>query len=199
MSRSLEAGLTTLINSGHCEDHTVLTITLGDGTVLRFATASLVISGNTYLANLGESDALKMSLTQALDRMNLKAQNVDKALGQTILGIPTALEGASAMLGVAVKAQDGSGPLYYDDKMPGDLLAGEIDEQWVNLTFVGDLYAGQVIGELVSQIFPYQQDSQPTQTLRDPNDIGPIGPRPGGIDFDPWGPRRGRLPMPDLN
>lgn len=190
----LSADLLALINSGHAEDHTCVVITLGDGTILRFSTAALTIGADTFLANLGASDGLKMSLTVAIDRLGLKAQNVDTILGQQITSVSNALEGATAVLGIAFRKQDGSGPWYYDEKMPGDLLTGAVDETWVELPFVGDIYGAQVVGETVGSVFPYQ-DVIPIESRVDPNDI------PGGPLDDPdTMPRRGRgrIPMIDF-
>jgi hypothetical protein len=194
MSRNhLSAELLALINSGHAEDHTCVVITLGDATILRFSTAKLSVGADAFLGNLGPSDGLKMSLTVAIDRTGLKAQNVDKILGQQITSVSNALEGATAVLGIAFRNQDGSGPWYYDEKMPGDLLTGAVDEQWVEFSFVGDIYGAQVVGETVASVFPYQ-DATPIENLVDPNDLpgggddGDIGPRPG----------RGRLPIVDF-
>lgn len=191
MSRDhLDPDLLALINSGHAEDHTCVVITLGDGaTILRFSTAELTVGGNTFLAKLGPSDGLTMSLTNAMDRMSLKAQNVDKLLGQQITSLSSALEGATAVLGIAFRDQDASGPWYYDEKMPGDLLTGAVDEQWVELPFVGDIYGAQVAGETVASVFPYQ-DVTPIEIRFNPNDL----PNPNDPDEDP---RRtgGRIPI----
>lgn len=188
MPRTLDPALQTLIDSGHCEDHTTLVLTLGNGTVLRFATAGMLIDGHTFLAELKDNDAFKMSLAQATDRTNLKAQNVDKVLGQTLLGIADALEGATAMLGIAFI--DDEGTIYHDDKMPGDVIAGAIDESEVQLRFVGDIYGAQVVGETVASVFPYESTPSSTVPDRDPDDIGPWRD-----PADDGGGRRGRLPL----
>lgn len=146
MPRVLDADFQALIDSGHAEDHTCVVITLGNGTPLKFSTAALTAGANTFLGNLGESEGLKMTLTVAIDRIGLKAQNVDKILGQQITSVSNALEGATAVLGIAFRNQDGSGPWYYDEKMPGDLMTGGVDEQWVELSFVADIYGAQVVG-----------------------------------------------------
>lgn len=198
MSRNhLSADLLALINSGHAEDHTCVVITLGDGTILRFSSAALTIGPDTFLPNLGASDGLKMSLTVAIDRMGLKAQNVDTILGQQITSVSNALEGATAVLGIAFRNADGSGPWYYDEKMPGDLLSGAVDEQWVEFSFVGDIYGAQVVGETVASVFPYQ-DVTPIENRRDPNDLPGDGGDPIGGDRMPGRGGRGRIPIADF-
>lgn len=180
MPRTLETELQTLIDSGHCEEHTTLVLTLGDATVLRLATAELLIDGHTFAGVLGESDALSMSLTRATDRASLKVQNVDTLLGQQLLGTADALEGATAMLGMAFISDDVT--VYHNDKMPGDMLTGAIDENEVELRFVGEIYGAQIVGESVSVVFPYEAPAAALlPNFTDPNDIphgDPIRPRP---------------------
>lgn len=190
MPRVLEPELEALIDSGHREDHTCVVITLGNATVLRFATAELEADGNVFIGNLGENDPLKMSLTIAIDRTSLKAQNVDQVLGQQLTSISNALEGATVMLAIAFQDQNREGPIYYDEKMPGDLMSGAVDEKWVDLPVVGELYAAQVVGETVSSVFPYQHDSVPAGSIVDPDDLRPI-PRNGGYTA-------GRMPILDV-
>lgn len=186
MPRTLDPAAQELIDGGHVDDHTAVVITLGTGTVLRFATAGFIYGGNTWLGVLEETGTFKMNNdVQAVDRAMLKVTNVDLAFGQEVTSASEALEGATAMLGYAFRAQDGSGPWYYDEKMPGDIVAGAVDENIVELSFIGDIYAGQIVGEIVSEVFPYQQESGARLRPSDPNDL----PVPDDI---PRGP--GRFP-----
>jgi hypothetical protein len=193
MARQLTALLQALIDTGHREDHTAIILTLGDGTVLRFATGNIQVGTDLYLGELAENDPLKMSLQPAQDGCTLKVQNVDKVFGQTLTSISNALDGATAMLGLAFKDKD-SGNTWFDPKMPGDIIAGEINETEVQLNFVGDIYAAQVVGETIASVFPYQTPpsalviSDPND-IRDPNDPFGIGPGhgrlPGHLGFLP--------------
>ena len=200
--RILDPALQALLDSGTCEDHTTLVITLGDGTVLRFATAELLIGGHTFLANLKPSDPLKMSLTSVIDSTVVRVQNVDKVFGQQLTGISNALDGATGMLGTAFIAADGT--IYHDDKMPGDIIAGLVDETVdppeCPIKFVGDIYAGNLVGDTIAAVFPWNT-APPTTITTDPNDIGPVGGGGGGFgggggdggDDDP-----GRIPVKKL-
>ena len=170
MSRVLDPELQALIDSGHCEDHTAVVITLGDGTtILRLATAEVNVDGDLFLANLKETEGLKMSLTRAYDRTKLSAQNVDKVLGQQLTGMTNSLEGATAMLG-HIFIDPRTGTVYYDEKLPGDILTGQVDEETVELSFVADIYGGMVVGDTVGSVFPYQ-DPTPAEDHIDPNDL----------------------------
>jgi hypothetical protein len=196
MPRTLSAGLQALIDSGQREDHTCVVITLGNGTVLHFATAELTAGGHFFIGNLGENDPLKMGLTVAVDRTNLKAQNVDKVLGRQLTGISNALEGATAMLAIAFQRQDRTGPIYYDEKMPCDVMTGAVDERWAELPVVGELYSAQVVGDTVSSAFPYQQDAAPTPIINNPDDL-PSVPTGSGSSGGPYR-TPGRVPIIDL-
>lgn len=199
MARELDPDLVTLINSGSCEDHTTLVLTLGDGvTVLRLATAELLIDGETFTAALKDSQGLKMSLDRVTDRIMLVVQNVDTVFGQLITASESALEGATGVLGIAFV--DGGGTVFYDEKLSGDVIAGAIDENEVELNFVADIYAALVVGETVASVFPYMA-TPPTEIVTDPNDLGPGGD-PGGDSFGGFGIGNGgginggRLPPP---
>jgi hypothetical protein len=190
MARVLDPDLQDLIDTGHYESHTAVVITLGDAgeTELHLATAEFSVGAQPFLAQLGENSPLKMSLTNATDRTGLKAQNVDGVIGQQLTGLPGALDGATAVLGMAFQDQQRLGPIFYDEKLPGDLLAGAVDKEWAEFAFVADIYGGQVVGETVSSVFPYQDNSRPIGSGPDPDDLPDRG--------DPDGPPgRGRIPI----
>ena len=197
MPRTLDPELQALINIGHVESHTAAKITLGDDTVLLFATGEFQIGDDLYLPELKEIEALKMSLTQAIDRAAIKVQNVTRVFGQQLTSATDLLDGATAMLGIAFRKQDGTGPWYFDEKMPGDLIAGQIDENEVPLNFVGETYGAQVVGETVASVFPYQQERTPFTNFTDPNDLVNPNPVSGGIGGGGGG-RHGRLEPTDF-
>src|SRR5882724_1461215 len=152
--RDLDPALQALLDSGTCEEHTTIVITLGDGTLLRFATAELLIDGHTFKANLKASDVLSMSLTKAIDSMVLRVQNVDMVFGQQLTGITNALNGATAMLGIVFI--DKLGNQYYDEKVPGDIIAGAVDETVdppeCPIMFVAEMYAGFINGDTIASL-----------------------------------------------
>lgn len=191
MSRVLDPELQALIDGGHCEDHTAIIITLGDDSVVHLATAAAVaeVDGEeeSFAAQLKESDGLQMSLTSESDNQQLRIQNVDKLFGQQLTSVSNALEGATAELGHIFRNPD-TGAVYYDPKMPGEVMSGAVTENAVDLPFVGDIYAAQVVTDPIAAVFPYQNppatgpnlDRDPDDT-RDPNDPSRM----------PW---KGRLP-----
>ena len=185
MARILDPDLQALIDSGHRADHAAVIITLGDATVLRFATGRQQVGADLYLGELGENDPLKMSLQPTQDGCTLKVQNVDKVFGQQIASADTALNGATAMLGLIFVDED-SGDAWFDPKMPGDIIAGEVSENEVQLNFIGDIYAAQVVGDTIASVFPYQSTpaafiAVDPNDIRDPNDPFDIGPRHGRL------------------
>ena len=190
MSRTLSAEAQALLNTGHIEGRTAVVITLGNGTVLRLSSAEFTIDGQLFTADLEETDALKMGLdTTAVDRTTLKIQNVDKLFGQQLTGASDALEGATAMLGFAFReANNPNAPWFYDEKMPGDIIAGAVDQNRVELKFLADIYGALVVGETVSSVFPYQQEKAIAPRV-DPNDL----PGGGGGEDGENPRRRGRL------
>lgn len=190
MPRVLDPDLQSLIDSGHCEDHTAIVITLGDGTIVHFATAETLVevegAEQTFAPQLRESDALQMSVNQALDNQQLRIQNVDMVFGQQLTSVSNALEGATAIL-VHLFRDPATSTVYYDEKMPGDVLAGAVAEESVELRFVGDIYAAQVVTDTIASVFPYQNPpATGPSVIRDPDDIR-------DPDLNPWR-WKGRLP-----
>jgi hypothetical protein len=195
--RELDPALQAIIDTGRYYRWTAITITLGDGvTVLRFARAEQTVGGNTFLGKLDTPTPLKLSLQgQVNDWMSTKAENLDLSLGQELLNVAGALDGATAMVGTLIQSKDG-GPVYYDPRVPCDVETGVIDRQWAELPLIAEMYNGLIVGETVASIFPYFQNVQ-SPALLDPNDIRPPGGGGPGGDLDP-GERPGRLPTIDL-
>jgi hypothetical protein len=188
MPRTLPVALQALIDSGHRKDHTALILTLASGVVLRFATATIQVGDDLFQGVLGQSDPLKTSLDATrMDGCTLKVQNVDMVLGRQLTSASTALDGATAILGVIFQNED-TGETWFDPKMPGDIIAGEVNENEVQLNFICDLYASQIAGVTISSVFPYQNAQLISRVaLPDRNDLG--DPNDTGD-----GHKRGRLP-----
>lgn len=192
MGRALDPDLQALIDGGHVESHTAARITLGDDTVVRFATGEFEVGEEFYSGEIDEMEPLKMSLTNAIDRTQIKIQNVTRVFGQQLTSAMDRLDGATAMLGIAFRNQNGVGPWYFDEKIPGDVLAGQIDENQVPLNFVGETYGAMIVGETVASVFPYQQERTPFSGFSDPNDL--VNPNPGGSGgFSGYDGDRGRI------
>lgn len=176
-------------------DHTAVIITLGDdeGTVLRFATAEIEVGEDVFQGLLGESDPLKLSLQPAQDGCTLKITNVNMVFGRQLTAASSALDGATAILGLII-VDKVTGEAWFDPKMPGDIIAGQVDENEVLINFVGEIYAAQVVGETIASVFPYQSTPATTGVVSgggDPNDL--LDPNRGGGGDDLIF-IRGRLP-----
>jgi hypothetical protein len=182
MPRTLDTDLQALIDTGHREDHTAVVLTLGDGTVLRFATGQQLVGSDLFVGELKENDPLKMNLTPQQDGCTLNVQNVDMVFGRQLTAALDKLDGATAVLGLIIVNPD-NGQAWFDPKMPGDIISAAIDENQVQLNFIGDIYIAQVVSETIASVFPYQTPPVASGIVAsDPNDIlngPPIGPSIG--------------------
>ncbi len=195
MPRELIPEIEAMIESGHCEDHTAVVITLGDGSPpLRFATAEQQVGSDVFLGKLRESQGLKMSLTAEFDQQIVEASNVDKVLGQQLTSVSNALEGATAKLGT-IFVDEATGDAFFDEKLPCDVFTGAVDENGSALELVADIYSPRIVGVTVASVFTWN-DRVPVESIQDPNDI-PRGPFDPHNPFDPW-QRDGRIPGYDL-
>lgn len=90
----------------------------------------------------------------------------------------------------------GGGDAYFDPKVPGDIVAGAVDENQVDLNFIGEIYSAQVVGETWAADFPFQNAPGSTAAppiilvgdpndLRDPNDPDGLRLIKGRLPDDP--------------
>jgi hypothetical protein len=179
------------------EDHTAVIITLGildeddEPIVLRLATGERQVGDDLFLGKLRENDPLKLSLLPAQDGCTLKVDNTDMLFGQQLTSASEALDGATAILGLIIVDKD-TGDAWFDPKMPGDIIGGQVDEIEVPLNFIGEIYAAQVIGETDASVFPYQSTPAANGVITgDPDDLRDPNRDPGSGDIFPI---RGRLP-----
>lgn len=180
MARILDPDCQAVIDSSGTvdsrrEDHTAVIITLSDEdeTVVRFATAEIEVGDDVFLGKLAENDPLRLSLQPSQDGCTLKVDNTDKVFGQQLTSASEALDGATALLGLIIKDKV-SGDTWFDPKMPGDIIAGQIDEKEVLQNFIGEIYAGRVVGESIASVFPYQSTPATSGVAAgggDPNDL----------------------------
>jgi len=174
MPRDIPDELQALLDSGTVRRWPAIVITLGDGTVLRYSKAEFEAAGHTFQPRLADAGSLKMSLQgQSTDRQELQISNLDLVLGQQVVTAGM-LDGATAMLATAFQHSSGEGPIYYVEKMPGDITTAPVSRDRVKLNFVGELYGTIIAGERVGAIFPYSQDTEtavPQVTPIDPNDL----------------------------
>lgn len=119
------AGLNTLIASADYEFQASLDAELGSGDVIHISTAPLIGVDTIdygvidYIDDLRETSQLSEALTLAVNRLDLRAQNVDGVLGGLVLGSASALNGAQAILSI----------IYIDDddvKYQVEVMHGEL-------------------------------------------------------------------------
>ena len=100
---NIPAEVNAMLASGDYEFHASLDITLGTGDMVHIATAPLldVVTDDfgtvDYEDDLRETATLNESITLSVNKMNLRAQNVDGILGKKISNVH-ALEGAEGVL-----------------------------------------------------------------------------------------------------
>lgn len=200
MGRDLDAGLQTLLSTrpgGPCRPVFTLDVQLQDGTELHLATRAVTVGATIYNPLLDTVGPLILGLFGDDDSQEFKVSNVDPTFGQALTGQVNMLDGARATGGV-VYVNTETSQQWYDERIPGELLAGEVTERTVAFDLVDEVYATDVAGELATEVFPFRQPPAPA-VRPDPNDTNfPVGPvvRPGGEDGAPTPGRPGRYPMP---
>jgi hypothetical protein len=194
--------LDALIEASAVRQVFTLDVQLKSGEELHLATAPVTIGDNLYAPVLKEPGVVKLSAFADDDSQALKVSNVEYEFGQALTGAENALDGARATSGLLFVDDEGGGQ-WYDERMPGELLAGEVTEEAVSFDLVDELYAVVVAGERVVDVHPFRQPPAPV-VRPDPNDTigrppftGPGVTLPGGLDpGDDLGGRRGRFLMP---
>ena len=171
MPRELSAPLAALVASGHRRQHVALDVTLRDGTQFHLATGVATVGPVAYDPGLDEVEAMQLSLFADDDSQSLKAQNVDGVLGLTMTGQTNMLAGAKAVSGVIFK-DPSTNETFYDERMPGVLLASNVTAKHVELVLVDEVYATVISGVSVTEEFPVR-DAPPAATRPDPDDLLP--------------------------
>lgn len=178
MPRTVAPALRTLIDSGHCQWGSTMVLTLTDGTILRLSTIEHEIDGHEFLARLSQLDPFVMAVTREQDSVTFKADNTDLTIGYTLTGQERVLDGATGMLGIIFINED-TGEVFVDDKMPGDLMAGDVTQPDVTFELVSALDSVIVGGATVASLFPWREPSTPGPHIN-PNDLGDdLGSRGG--------------------
>lgn len=210
MARELDAALAALITAARADADDpkglgqifTLHIQMNDGTELYLATAPCEIGGHTYTPILAEPGLLRLSMFSDDDTQEPKVSNVEPSFGQTLCSAVNRLDGARATSGVLFRDEE-TGAEWWDERLPGELLGGEVTEERVPFDLVDEVYAITVSGERVVDIHPFRQPAA-TAARPDPNDNQPGGllqpdpvagwMPPGGRGDD--GGRPNRFPVP---
>lgn len=195
MPREVRAELTTLINSGRCNWDSTMDIVLTGGVELFLSTAEIEVDRfgkeEEYQARLSAVEALEMSVDPEVDGQAFKISNVDLVVGQLLTGAVRRLDGAQAVSGVLFIDPDDPVPTnaIWDAKMPGELLASEVNDSDVSFAFVSSIDSVIVPGRTIASEFQWREQVS-NVPLFDPNDM-PTGPLPvapiggGGRYSDP--------------
>jgi hypothetical protein len=175
--REGRAELSTLIATRNVIQHTTLDITLTDNTTLFISTMDILINRfgkvQQYLAKLRPEsiNEVNMSLDVEQDGFDFQIANVDMIVGQLLTGATRRFDGAEAILGTFFLARgDTLANAIWDSRIPGVLVAGEVGDESVALSFVSAIDAVLVSGRSISQEFPWQAPISTVPT-EDPNDI----------------------------
>ena len=209
MGRVLDPALQALIDRARADSGApaglrqvfTLDVQLNDGTEIHLATAPVTVGDNLYAPILAEPGVLRLSMFADDDAQAPKVSNVDPSFGETLCAAVNALDGARATSGVLF-VNDAGGVQWFDERLPGELLGGEVTEEAVPFDLVDELYAITVAGERVVDIHPFRQAPAPA-VRPDPNDNAPGGlprPDPAGGWMPPGGRgeegRPNRFPVP---
>lgn len=180
-----------------------LDVQLNDGTELHLSTQPVEMNGNLYSPILKEPGVLRLTLFADDDTQDVKVSNVEPQFGQTLTGAQNVLDGARATSGVLF-IDVATADQWFDERLPGELIAGEVDEEKVDFGLVDELYAIIVAGERVIDVHPFRQPPAP-EVRPDPVDNAPTslpnpdptrGWIPPGGRGDDFGERPGRYQMP---
>lgn len=156
MSRVLPAGLRALLDSGDCESHSAIDIYFPDGTELHLATADISVPGwADYTSDMRQTGAAKISLRQAVDRVDLAAQNVDRELGTTVLGATDLLDGAEAIF-CRIFANADRSQVYRVSIIEGELVGAQVTNAEVTFALVSHINAGGTVTATLTLAKPCQ-------------------------------------------
>lgn len=190
MARTASPEIDALLESGAFESHLYLDITLRDGTLLHFSKARFDAGATEYLGRVTEFDTLKMSLTEIVDHMNVRLSNIDKEMGQSVTGASNLFNNAMCVHGMAFK-DPVTGAVHLDEKIPGDIVPGDVEDETVSATFYSEIEMGFIAGTTLGEAFPFSEPARVIDRV-DPNDLGSGDgryPIHGGGRDDFWGGR----------
>jgi hypothetical protein len=201
LAREVRTELRDLIDSGRCNWHTTMDITLTGGDQLFLSTGEIHVNrfgkDQLYLAKLTpDVGPLSMSLDIEVDQQEFKISNVDMEIGRTLTTAARKLDGAQVISGILFIDPDS--PLedaIWDAKIPGELVASAVEDESVPFSLISTIDAIVVAGRTISSEFQWQEpvsnvpEHDPDDNPRGDDD--PIRPGRKGRygDFDPIFPR----------
>ena len=144
------AAVDAMIAAGDFELQFSLDLTLGNGSIIHIATAPLTdvttidFGMVDYLEHLREPGTESESVTLASNSIDLKAQNVDSDLGETILGDEESLDGATGIFSY-VFIND-AGDQYQVEILHGEVVNAVDQDPEMAFTLVSHLSTDGSIG-----------------------------------------------------
>lgn len=151
MARILPTNVETMLP--HCRVRTCITIILANASVIRVADAGLTVGGNTFLPLLSSISPLRMGLTKSADQISGQISNISLAFGQTLIAEDGALDNNYTEIGVCFEDLE-TGEKYYDEKISGEIIKSQIDDENFSFKFESDLDAAEFYGKAVVTEFP---------------------------------------------
>ena len=196
MARTLDVAHEAALE--RCSRMTTLSITLGNGTVLRLATGECTVNSVAYQAKLAPLDALNLELTNAFEGINLQIEDVSFALRQTLINTVNILDGTEAVLGCFFKDFT-TGNTWHDEKIVGEVELGQIEGNFINVFFKAKTDAAIYGGINIADVFKESDvpDAEIPVISEPPiyNDIS-IGINDGiSDDYNDWRKERYYVPL----
>lgn len=146
---SLPIEVQSLMAARDYEFHATLDLVLGNGVEVHIATANLTdVSSATfgivdYVDDLRQSGQVNESVTLAVNRIDLRAQNVDGVLGQ-VLSSARALNGASGILSIVFI--DDSNDMFQVEVLHGEASSAADQDPDITFQLVAHLTTDGPIG-----------------------------------------------------
>src|SRR5258705_9125395 len=126
-SVGFSAAMQAIVDSGHYEAYDTLSLVFKGGTTRHYANATLTGVENVaefgtidFLPLLRELGTLDESLTLEADTVDVSIANVDSAFSSIAIGGSRTLNGAKAVLGTVLVADDGT--MYWQEIGRGELF-----------------------------------------------------------------------------
>lgn len=178
MPREINPSLQALIDSGHCNQHSTIDLELkGEPDPLLLSSGELLIGVKQYKAVLKDVEEFSTSVDAEVDNVEFDAQNVDFIIGHTLTGFDNPLAGAEGILGI-IFINRLTAAMYYDAKMRGELVTGEVGDTAVEFQIIADPDIAFISGRTIAGEFKWREPIH-VNPIGNPNDIGSPG-RGGG-------------------
>lgn len=123
----------------HPIESPAIDLELANGTIVRYSTRDLTISGVNYLNYLHSIGPLRQSQTAAADRCEVRLYNADGALGPSFIGTDL-LDNAFATI-YRVYKNPVTGDSFRRERFHGIVVTPKSDDEFITLTVLSDTFA----------------------------------------------------------